>query len=1072
MTRTHPPDILVSTLYQDIIPSNPITGRSISLRSPQQCDLQMIDKPEIINKRHCRSFDFIESLDDPKCVSSSMEYPYTTAGQHQTPAKDAMWNSLDQPGHLRFSSPDLFNARQVQQHVSHDAPSPPTWSGSKKKTRSKSAPRLKPTLKPVPISVSPPGSRKRRDIPRAVSDPVRTVDSHRESYSSNRAYLNDVHPIKLQPHSPLYVSDCFEEQKPDKPAIAPHVRCRVDIKPDAAVLQHTAWQVPSVRPEQPYQRYSHSSSSRGLYVPRQFASSPTPTPSECYSQDFRPGFHPFTTSVSPISYQHLDPHRMPSPTIPYLSREQRAYSNPNIPTKFFYTEDPVRYPVHPYGRPYFQDDQVSLTSHGSTMTSQYDPRTRLAHTLPVRPYYTEHPALREPMQTVYGRPYSTSEAGSYFSQTPLSRHYHEEDPRSPYNLNGSRVIYSKPFSPPAEQYVPARPYYTEGRRPVRIPQSYSDDVYRSSISSYSNQSFMHTPPTVRQEPWFANGCMEPTRLGVEVKNHSKSWDNLLNPRYERSREQSVPRGRSYENLFYQGRHKAPSGVTAQPVILNLSSSPKRYAALSLSENSLDRGSSNPWKNSKSGLWFVTPEITITDNDIRGGNRKLRDVHSVSWESDHEKVHALSRRESHLEGNSPTPDIAKDFKPNNFSLQQSLEQLDELLADLVVDYKPPGSGKSSEGLLDQLKQLISEDDEKDRESSGLQNLGFLNMQLPSSKSSPDTVKDPDSGCDGLQRSADGCSPDHSTDDDNDTMVCSNRNCKRIETLFNACLYFKSCHSCYTFYCSRNCRRDDWESHKGNCLYGRISSMCRHTLKFCRESAEIHKAFSRLAKAGYLSRGRGVLFLGFANPGTADNFLKVGLECLLMSPTYLSLRELDGFKDNLGEYCKELQHSGNEYDPNECFLLNVSIAVGELSPKVPSPRVQAPTVRKYAKVSLASSSPEKKLFKKDSEMETLILTPPPGTPDIDQEGEGGRKAREVCFVNIQRQLRTRGVFLRHEYPKIYTQLCEFVERNQRFTPTTIYPIDKRTGRQFMCMIMAASEPRTLDWVGSPNLLDDII
>ncbi len=154
------------------------------------------------------------------------------------------------------------------------------------------------------------------------------------------------------------------------------------------------------------------------------------------------------------------------------------------------------------------------------------------------------------------------------------------------------------------------------------------------------------------------------------------------------------------------------------------------------------------------------------------------------------------------------------------------------------------------------------------------------------------------------------------------------------------------------------------------------------------------------------------------------------------------------------------------------MNVSVAVGELVPNRPSPRFQAPTVRKYAKVSLASSSPDKKVLKKDSEMETLILTPPPGTPDIDKEGEEGRKAREVCFVNIQRELRTRGVFLRHEYPKIYNQLCEFVETNKRFTPTTIYPIDKRTGKQFMCMIMAASEPRTLDWVGTPHLLDDII
>ncbi|KAM7019053.1 apical junction component 1 homolog [Tautogolabrus adspersus] len=1068
MTRTHPPDILASTLYQDFT-LNPLTDHSVSLQSSQQCDLKMIDKPEIINKRHCRSFDFIESLDDPQSFSSTMEYPYKRA-EHQTLNKDLMWNGLDQPGHLRFSSPDLFNTRQFQQQSGQDKTSHLTWSDSKKRTRSKSAPRIKATLTPVPISVSPPGAGKGRDAPQAASDTMRTSETHRESYSSNRAFLNDVHPSKLQHHTPLYVSDCFEEDKPDKPASTPHVRCRVDIKPDAAVLQHTSRQVPNVRTDHLWQRYSQASS-RGLYVPRQIVSSPTPTPSECYSGDFRQGYH-YNTSMSPISYQHLDMHRMPSPTPPFLSQEQRAYSNPNIPTKFFYTEDPVRYSVHPYSRAYYQDDRSSLTSHGSTITGQYDPRTRWVHTLPVRSYYTDQLSNRDSVNSVYSRPYSTSEAGSYFSQAPLSRSYYGDDSRfNPYHsMSSSRLFYPKTYSSPEEQYFP-RPCHTEGRRRPRMSQAFSDDWYRSSISGYSNQSSQITPPRIGQDPsippWF-NSCLENSRLGSEVRNHSKSWDNILYPRHDR--EQSVPRGRSYENLFYQARHGASSDVTSQPVILNLSSSPRRYAALSLSENSLEKCSNNPWRNTKSGHWFVTPEITITDNDLNAGKSKRRDVHSVSWDMlDSEKTPPA--REMHQKQPSNTVEVTKDRKHNNFSLQQSLEQLDELLADLVIDYKPPTSRKSSVDLLDQLKQLISEDDDKDRGSSGVENLGSPNTPLPSSKSSPDTFKDPDSGCDALQRSAEECSPDHSTDED-DTMVCANNKCNRTENMFNACLYYKSCHSCYTFYCSRNCRRDDWETHKETCLYGRVNSVCRHSLKFCRENSEIHKAFSRVAKAGYLSRGRGVLFLGFANPETADNFLHVGLESLLMSPTYLSLRELDGFKDNLGQYCKELQLAGNEYDPNECFLLNVSVAVGELVPNRPSPRVQAPTVRKYAKVSLASSSPDKKMLKKDSEMETLILTPPPGTPDIDKEGEEGRKAREVCFVNIQRELRTRGVFLRHEYPIIYNQLCEFVETNKRFTPTTIYPIDKRTGKQFMCMIMAASEPRTLDWVGTPHLLDDII
>lgn len=1058
MTRTHPPDILASTLYRDIT-VNPITDHSI-LRGSQQCDLKMIDKPEIINKRHCRSFDFIESLDDPQALSSSVEFPYKRS-EHLAFNKDAMWNGLDQPGHLRFSSPDLFNTRLFQQQQ-QDKTSHLTWSDSKKRARSKSTPRIKATLTPVPISVSPPSTRKSSDAPQAAQD------SQRETYSSsNRAFLNEVHPIKLQPHSPLYVSDCFEEDKLDKPATTPHVRCRVDIKPDASVLQQTARH--NVRSDNQWQRYSQAGSSRGLYVPpppRQIGSSPTPTPSECYSGDFRQGYH-YTTSMSPISYQHLDLHRMPSPTAPYLTAEQRAYSNPNIPTKFFYTEDPVRYPVHPFSRAYFQDDRSSITSHASTLTSHYDPRTRWVHTLPPRSYYTD----REPLHSVYTRPYSTSEAGSYMSQAPLSRPYFGDESRyNTFHPANSGLFYSKPYVAPTEGFLPTtRLYHTEGRRRPPVSQGFSNDWYRSSISGYSSQSYQHINPRLREtgiSPWYGSSFVDTGRL-EDAKNHSKSFDNILYPHLDRG--QSVPRGRSFENLFCQSRHGAHTDVTSQPVILNLSSSPRRYAALSLSENSLDKGSSAPWRNTKGSQWFVTPEITITDNDLCAANNKRREVHSVSWDlMDNEKRSAprvLPEKQESL-----TTDLTKDRKHNNFSLQQSLEQLDKLLADLVVDYKPPMSKKSSDDLLDQLKQLIHDDD-KDQCTSGVENLQSSDTQLTSSKSSPDTNKDLDSGCDALQRSTEECSPDHSTDED-DNLVCANKKCNRAESMFNACLYFKSCHSCYTFYCSRTCRRDDWETHKETCLYGRVSSVCRHTLKFCRENTDIHKAFSRVAKAGYLSRGRGVLFVGFANPDTANNFLQVGLESLLMSPTYLSLRELDSFKDNLGEYCKELQQAGNEYDPNECFLLNVSIAVGELVPNRPSPRIQAPTVRKYAKVSLASSSPDKKVLKQENEMETLILTPPPGTPDIDQGGEEGRKAREVCFVNIQRELRTRGVFLRHEYPKIYNHLCEFVENNIRFTPTTIYPIDKRTGKQFMCMIMAASEPRTLDWVDTPHLLDDII
>ncbi|XP_066569236.1 apical junction component 1 homolog [Amia ocellicauda] len=1111
MTRTDPPDILVSTVYRDI-KVNPSSTHSRSFHPSTQCDshiLSTLDQnQENFNKRHCRSFDFLESLDDPKACTSSMEYPYRRTDR-QIPNPDVAWNALAQQGHLRFSSPDLFNSRLPPQHTA-EAVSEASRADLKRRARSKSAPRVKTTFTPVPIEVSPPPMRRGREVQRAPRDPPRRPEAspRREasyssyaSYASNRALMNEVHPIKLQPqrgdssrYSPLFVSDCFDETRQDKQATSPHVKCRVDIKPDEAVLQHTVKTVkpPTPRAEVPWQRYP-SGGSRSLIVPRQLSSSRTPTPSDSYSGEYRQGYQ--YHNCTPTDYNppvEVPLQRMPSPRDPreYQGRERRAFSSPNVPTKYFYTEDLGRYPVPapvpaaPPARTFYPEEHYSYPSQNVAPKVQYgpDPRTRLVHTVPTRPYYTEEPR-QYPVQTMYPKPYSTSEPQPYIIQTAPSRTYYGVDSRAyPVQTVPSKMFYTNEhFVPPPEHHVPSRAYHTEGRRHPRMSQPQFNEWYGSDLTGYathhpSSHISQYPPQRTRQEPmlspWYGSHCLEQTRLGTDSRPYSKSWDNILNPNVER--EQPVQRGRSYENLLHQGKRALSPDERRQPVVVNLSSSPRRYAALSLSENSLmEKVRLDSGRNTLGRLWYVTPEITITDNDIRPNSLSKTEVRSASWDMlDSGNVSGPSV--SYQDPRSYMAETTKEKTHNSSSLQQSLEQLDELLADLVIDYKPPASRRPSEDLLDQLKKLINEDEtglSARKEHIESNNPAPLKKQPTSIKLSPDAHRNLDSSCDGLQKSKEECSPDQSTDED-DTMMCSNSKCRRTETLFNACLYFKSCHSCYTYYCSRNCRREDWDIHKESCLYGRIGSVCRHILKYCREYTEIHKAFSRIAKVGFLSRGRGVLFLGFPNPGSADNFLQYGLESLLMSPTYLSLRELDGFKDNLGEYCKELQEAGNEYDPDECFLLNVSIAVGEQVPNRPSPRVQAPTVRKYAKVSLASSSPEKKILRKESDMETLILTPPPGMADIDKEGEEGRKAREICFINIQRELRTRGVFLRHEYPKVYQQLCEFVESNKRFTPTSIYPIDKRTGKQFMCMIMAASEPRTLDWVGTPHLLDDII
>ncbi|XP_004572877.3 apical junction component 1 homolog [Maylandia zebra] len=1092
MTRTDPPDILVSTVHQDI-KVIPISSLYKSLQSSKQCDSinsnTLEDGKSKDNKRHCRTFDY-KSLEYPKSHKYPMDSPYRK-GDRQASNQDVAWNVLGHRQRYRFSAPDIFSHRLTPQPVTTDMASEVIVPEQKRRTRSKSAPRVQTTFTAVSLEGSSSSGRKGREFQRDYRDSRRRpeVSPHREpSYAATRAHMQEVHPIKLQPqmgdssrYSPHYTADNFEDEGLDKPATSPHVRCRVDIKPDDATLHHSGRKNATPQMDIPWQRH-HSAGTRSLTVPRHFSYSRTPTPTDSFVTESRQSYQ-YSRSM-PSSYvqpMEISLQRMPS-SGDFYGRERRAHSSPNVPTKFFYADDPGGYvtTAPPQPSSYFHDERYT-PGQAYTPKVQFvqDPRTRIVHAVATRPYYSEMEPYSYSMKTGYPKPYAANEPWPYIIQTPPTRIFYGDDPRS-YQIQTAppRFYYSSEmYAMPPEHHVPARAYYTEGRRHARVMHSQTDDWYGSDASGYTTNPPSHasqvTPTRVQQEPaltpWYTNPCVEPQRFGTDSKSYSRSWDNILNSRVEREQPLPVQRGQSYDDLLDSRKPERSAGEKPQPVVVNLSSSPRRYAALSMSDNSLiDKSPTEISKSSSSKLWFVTPEITITDNDIRSSSLNKAEGRSASWD-----ILDTRSTESPEMIHRDFESSAKEKTHDNASLQQSLEQLDELLADLVTDYKPP-SRRASEDILDQLKKLIDEEEavSLSRKSSktGTEEAAPLDKQPTSIRMNPDAFRDIDGASD-VMKSADECSPDQSPDED-DTMMCSNNKCRRTETLFNACLYFKSCHSCYTYYCSRNCRREDWDIHKESCLYGRIGSTCRHIIKHCRETVEVHKAFSRIAKVGYLSRGRGVLFLGFPNPLSSSNFLQYGLDSLLMSPTYLSLRELESFKDNLGEYCKELQEAGKEYDPNECFILNVSIAVGEQLPEGPSPRNQAPTVRKYAKVALASFSPERKVHKQESDMETLILTPPPGTADLDKEGEEGRKAREICFINIQRELRIRGVFLRHEYPQVYQQLCEFVESNRRFTPTTIYPIDKRTGKQFMCMIMAASEPRTLDWIGTPHLLDDII
>ncbi|XP_042820909.1 apical junction component 1 homolog [Panthera tigris] len=982
MTRTDPPDLLVSTVYQDIKVAAPGPA---SRRPPCERPVPPPAAPAPFNKRHCRSFDFLEALD-----GEAME-----ARPEPPPPEPAAPRARPRDGEPR------------------------------RRARSKSAPRATPGLAPAPASppVLPRRGREAQRTARGEASP------HREpAYPALRALANELHPIKLQPQrggpgriAPLCAATgrCAPPEPPAGPA--PHVRCRLDIKPDDAVLQHTARGSRSCGPAETMPWARPAPQLHGLTVPgpRHVALSRTPTPSDTYCADPRALY-----CDGPL----------PGPR-DYTERRSLPFTTPPGPTQFFYTEEPEG---HAGG---------FTASPGLPFDGYY-----------ARPFPSEEPPVPSPRRSGGGG-YYAGEVRTFPVQEPPSRSYYGEAARA----------YGPPYGPPCgPRYVPEepprahpalRPFYTEdfGRYRDRDVLARTYPHPRGSpawgdwgLRPYRTLQVVPPPdPGPLLASWHGGTGTSPPRLVTDSRHYSRSWDNILAPGPRR--EDPLGRGRSYENLL--GREaREPRGASPEgrrpPVVVNLSTSPRRYAALSLSETSLSekgRVGEGPGRN-----WYVTPEITITDNDLRAGERPP----ARAWE---------------LPGGRPRPSPPAAPDGPTGGRQRSLEQLDELITDLVIDSRPPAGQApepAADGLGRQLRRLL------DSRPAGSGAPALAPRSPPASAGSAEEPA-------GQGQAADA-SPEPSADED-DLMTCSNARCRRTETMFNACLYFKSCHSCYTYYCSRLCRREDWDAHKARCVYGRVGSVCRHVLQFCRDSGPVHRAFSRIARVGFLSRGRGVLFLGFPSPGSADNFLRFGLEGLLLSPTYLSLRELATHAAPLGSYARELAAAGRLYEPAECFLLSVSVAVGPgatppgtSARPAPAPRSPGPTVRKFAKVALAAGSPARPppARGREADMETLILTPPPGTAGLDQEGEAGRRAREVAFIHIQRELRLRGVFLRHEFPRVYEQLCEFVEANRRFTPTTIYPTDRRTGRPFMCMIMAASEPRALDWVASANLLDDIM
>lgn len=252
--------------------------------------------------------------------------------------------------------------------------------------------------------------------------------------------------------------------------------------------------------------------------------------------------------------------------------------------------------------------------------------------------------------------------------------------------------------------------------------------------------------------------------------------------------------------------------------------------------------------------------------------------------------------------------------------------------------------------------------------------------------------------------------------------------------------------------------------------------------------LNEEVSKSARTGYIQKGRGSVVISFSSVEKADKFLKDGLPALEHPLAYISVPEIEE-SQLFGEQAFELLDLCRTYNPEVKYVVEVIIlGCKQLPLTQPAPRHQGPAIKKCSKIRLAGVKKQNKtasgnkttqkqkpetvgkisIVDKLNDNDTLILTAVPGAEITENMEE--RKAREICFTNIQSKLRDRGISLRHQYPDVYTKLCMYVSEKKEFAPITLFPTDRHTGKSFMCLIMPNSEP-DVEWKKNPGLMEEL-
>ncbi|XP_076352163.1 uncharacterized protein LOC143247665 [Tachypleus tridentatus] len=268
-----------------------------------------------------------------------------------------------------------------------------------------------------------------------------------------------------------------------------------------------------------------------------------------------------------------------------------------------------------------------------------------------------------------------------------------------------------------------------------------------------------------------------------------------------------------------------------------------------------------------------------------------------------------------------------------------------------------------------------------------------------------------------------------------ITCNRPKCSKIVPTEIARSKLHMCPNCYTYYCSRHCRKVHWDYHKNQCPYTKISNVCQQILVKVGQDAVSRRNLSVCARRGYLSRGRGAVKLVFYSTDDAVDFMCKGWGSLRGQNIYVPRGEIMPQEMGSDTYT-QIRSLCDRYNPRKKFVLLAAVRVTQEMSSGAGALVERDIIIRGTKLQLTSPQPE-------DDIQTVLFAVAKGP------GSDLTQRHQECEA-VKRHLQDRGINFATEFPEIFAKIKQFVQGGEAFIPFSAFLTDQRTSKMFMCII----------------------